>query len=515
MLNKHEAFREDDESLALEPDPLYSFKKALHCLHHDLFDIHDYGWIPWEWLDNAFFELDPTGTGIVDLVTLSDTLQSCGGVKVLDQIGWQVRHAFLEIDMNSSDDMDIHEFIQFFRLLEDLHRYHNKPGASYVFVTRSWGGPRKDRVQLDKEIRECTWMADQYDISVTDNDSGGTLGDVTLMKANGNYTLARKEGNVTIAVIWNGSKRNDQTMPIFKAIHYLEKKQKYINTVPEGRLAITDDGGTALPDVSYLKKGGKYTVTITNPWTNRRFWHEATGKTSADSAVDAERQEYVARRAGQHWLAYAQGGHFRRAHQRRKEAVIRIQSVWRGFRCRKRCREIKAVMFEFQTKSEKATCFRLAEQVLDLRQQIEAPQRQIQDENYLRYFHEYEDELRTPSSCEFPPPSLPLLSLPGCAAGGDFSPSSCEFPSPSLPLLPLPRCAPGGGFSDPFLNADEARDGVLPPGVSPDDAPKLFKQFDVDGNGTLNLAEFQAIFHELDPGWTCGYQAKVKQSMDW
>mmetsp|Transcript_69047 Transcript_69047/g.174007 ORF Transcript_69047/g.174007 Transcript_69047/m.174007 type:complete len:624 (-) Transcript_69047:87-1958(-) len=78
--------------------------------------------IPTEWLEKAFQEIDEDGSGAIELEELVECLNLCG----LNASMEVVSTIMSEIDKNMSGDIDIHEFVEFFRQLEELDRFQAK-----------------------------------------------------------------------------------------------------------------------------------------------------------------------------------------------------------------------------------------------------------------------------------------------------------------------------------------------------------------------------------------------------
>mmetsp|Transcript_66478 Transcript_66478/g.191912 ORF Transcript_66478/g.191912 Transcript_66478/m.191912 type:complete len:639 (+) Transcript_66478:100-2016(+) len=78
--------------------------------------------IPPELLEMAFQEIDTDGSGSIDLDELIENLQLCG----LQANREATYNIMKEIDKDMSGDINIHEFVGFFRELEELDRYQAK-----------------------------------------------------------------------------------------------------------------------------------------------------------------------------------------------------------------------------------------------------------------------------------------------------------------------------------------------------------------------------------------------------
>jgi hypothetical protein len=80
--------------------------------------------IPTKWLEDAFAEIDGDGSGSIELDELVDSLRLCG----LAVSATATDIVMKEIDKNASGDVDLREFIEFFRHIEDLNRFEKKSG---------------------------------------------------------------------------------------------------------------------------------------------------------------------------------------------------------------------------------------------------------------------------------------------------------------------------------------------------------------------------------------------------
>lgn len=77
--------------------------------------------IPLELLEEAFQEMDGDGSGKVDIDELVLALRSCGLPASMAATQALVK----SIDKNSDGDLDIHEFVDYFRLQEELERFQH------------------------------------------------------------------------------------------------------------------------------------------------------------------------------------------------------------------------------------------------------------------------------------------------------------------------------------------------------------------------------------------------------
>jgi len=87
--------------------------------------------IPTRMLEDAFAEIDGDGSGSIELDELVDALSLCG-LKVSKTATDTI---IQEIDKNASGDVDLREFIEFFRHIEDLNRFSKKSAARQQFVS--------------------------------------------------------------------------------------------------------------------------------------------------------------------------------------------------------------------------------------------------------------------------------------------------------------------------------------------------------------------------------------------
>jgi hypothetical protein len=87
--------------------------------------------IPTRMLEDAFAEIDGDGSGSIELEELVDSLKLCG--LAVSKAATDV--VMKEIDKNASGDVDLREFIEFFRHIEDLNRFQKKTAARQQFVS--------------------------------------------------------------------------------------------------------------------------------------------------------------------------------------------------------------------------------------------------------------------------------------------------------------------------------------------------------------------------------------------
>jgi hypothetical protein len=87
--------------------------------------------IPTKMLEDAFAEIDGDGSGSIELDELVDALAMCGlsvSKNATDTI-------MTEIDKNADGTVDLREFIEFFRHIEDLNRFGKKTAARAQFLS--------------------------------------------------------------------------------------------------------------------------------------------------------------------------------------------------------------------------------------------------------------------------------------------------------------------------------------------------------------------------------------------
>lgn len=87
--------------------------------------------IPTYMLELAFREIDADMGGSIDTSELVTALRLCG----LNASDAATDTVMKEIDKNASGDIDIHEFVEFFRTMEELHRFHKRSVARAQFLT--------------------------------------------------------------------------------------------------------------------------------------------------------------------------------------------------------------------------------------------------------------------------------------------------------------------------------------------------------------------------------------------
>lgn len=85
--------------------------------------------IPTRMLEDAFAEIDGDGSGSIELDELVDALKLCGLAVSANATSIVMK----EIDKNMSGDVDLREFIEFFRHIEDLNRFSKKTAARQQF----------------------------------------------------------------------------------------------------------------------------------------------------------------------------------------------------------------------------------------------------------------------------------------------------------------------------------------------------------------------------------------------
>jgi len=105
--------------------PIYLQKVLFHQGRSDEDEI------PLEDLEAAFREIDIDDGGSIDLDELVGALRQCG----LEASQAATDTIMKEIDKNASGDVDIHEFIEFFRHIEELDRFEKKSAARQQFLT--------------------------------------------------------------------------------------------------------------------------------------------------------------------------------------------------------------------------------------------------------------------------------------------------------------------------------------------------------------------------------------------
>mmetsp|Transcript_68914 Transcript_68914/g.190782 ORF Transcript_68914/g.190782 Transcript_68914/m.190782 type:complete len:639 (+) Transcript_68914:61-1977(+) len=87
--------------------------------------------IPLELLEKAFRDMDTDGSGNVTVDEMIEALQECG----LNASQKVVAKIIKEIDKNSSGDIDVHEFVDFFRHVEELNRFQEKTENRAQFLS--------------------------------------------------------------------------------------------------------------------------------------------------------------------------------------------------------------------------------------------------------------------------------------------------------------------------------------------------------------------------------------------
>jgi len=87
--------------------------------------------LPMELLQAAYQEIDEDGSGSVTLVELVDALKLCG----LNASEAAATTVMQEIDKNMDGTIDIHEFVLFFRTLEEMTRFQKKTEQRAQFLS--------------------------------------------------------------------------------------------------------------------------------------------------------------------------------------------------------------------------------------------------------------------------------------------------------------------------------------------------------------------------------------------
>ncbi|CAK9048040.1 unnamed protein product, partial [Durusdinium trenchii] len=87
--------------------------------------------LPMELLQAAYQEIDEDGSGSVTLVELVDALKLCG----LNASEAAATTVMQEIDKNMNGTIDIHEFVMFFRTLEEMTRFQRKTQQRAQFLS--------------------------------------------------------------------------------------------------------------------------------------------------------------------------------------------------------------------------------------------------------------------------------------------------------------------------------------------------------------------------------------------
>jgi len=87
--------------------------------------------IPTELLQAAYLEIDDDQSGSVTIEELVEALQRCG----LPASKTAAENVIHEVDKNADGTIDIHEFIEFFRTLEEMDRFSKKTEARAQFLT--------------------------------------------------------------------------------------------------------------------------------------------------------------------------------------------------------------------------------------------------------------------------------------------------------------------------------------------------------------------------------------------
>lgn len=87
--------------------------------------------LPMELLQAAYQEIDEDGSGSVTLVELCEALKLCG----LNASEAAAATVMQEIDKNMNGTIDIHEFVMFFRTLEEMTRFQRKTQQRAQFLS--------------------------------------------------------------------------------------------------------------------------------------------------------------------------------------------------------------------------------------------------------------------------------------------------------------------------------------------------------------------------------------------
>ncbi|CAJ1345862.1 unnamed protein product [Effrenium voratum] len=87
--------------------------------------------LPMELLQAAYQEIDDDGSGSVTLVELCEALKLCG----LNASEAAATTVMNEIDKNMNGTIDIHEFVMFFRTLEEMTRFQRKTQQRAQFLS--------------------------------------------------------------------------------------------------------------------------------------------------------------------------------------------------------------------------------------------------------------------------------------------------------------------------------------------------------------------------------------------
>jgi len=94
--------------------------------------VHDDGEeIPTSLLEAAYREIDVSGDGAIDSTEFCEALQMCG----LPVTQTTIDMVMLEIDKNSDGEISIHEFVEFFRNIEELGEFENKQNQQAQFLS--------------------------------------------------------------------------------------------------------------------------------------------------------------------------------------------------------------------------------------------------------------------------------------------------------------------------------------------------------------------------------------------
>lgn len=97
----------------------------------DLDDVAAQQSVPTEMLEMAFQEIDEDSSGFIVVEELVEALHMCG----LKAHPKAVERIILDMDKNNDGDIDIVEFCEFFRQLEELSQFHHKAKARAQFCS--------------------------------------------------------------------------------------------------------------------------------------------------------------------------------------------------------------------------------------------------------------------------------------------------------------------------------------------------------------------------------------------
>lgn len=121
------AEEDDEEKGADKPKSVIMLKRVLFRRPVEGDDDE----IPTKMLEDAFAEIDGDGSGSIELDELVGALKQCG----LAVSKGATDTIMKEIDKNASGDVDLREFIEFFRHIEELNRFQKKSAARQQFVS--------------------------------------------------------------------------------------------------------------------------------------------------------------------------------------------------------------------------------------------------------------------------------------------------------------------------------------------------------------------------------------------